>query len=101
LEEALALYNPNSHHALVQQAGFHPQVASQAILGIDLYCLGYPEQALAWSDSAIAEARRLAHPPTLASSLVLGAVPPLLVGDNAALDERADQLVAVATEPRS
>jgi predicted ATPase len=98
LEEALALYDPISHRSLVQQAGFHPQVSSQAILGIVLFCLGHLEQALARSHAAIAEAQRLAHPPTLASSLVLGAMPLWLAGDDAALDERADQLVAVATE---
>ena len=40
----------------------------------------------------------MAHPPSLALSLALGTLPLSLVGDNAALDERADQLVAVATE---
>jgi predicted ATPase len=98
LEEAIALYDPISHRSLVQQAGIHLHVNSQAILGIVLFCLGYPAQALARSHAAIAEAQRLAHPPSLASSLVLGAMPLWLAGDDAALDERADQLVAVATE---
>ena len=98
LEEALALYDPISHRSLVHQAGIHPQVASQAYLGIVLFCLGFPDQALARSSAAIAEARRLAHPPSLAASLAIGARLLSLVGDNAALDERADQLVAVATE---
>jgi predicted ATPase len=98
LEEALALYDPISHRSLVQQAGFHPQVSSQAILGIVLFCLGHLEQASARSRAAIAEAQRLAHPPSLASSLVLGTMPLWLAGDDAALDERADQIVAVATE---
>ena len=72
LEEALALYDPISHRSLVHQAGIHPQVASQAILGIVLFCLGFPDQALAQSNAAIAEARRLAHPPSLAASLAIG-----------------------------
>jgi predicted ATPase len=53
---------------------------------------------LARSNAAIAEARRLAHPPSLASSLALGAWLLSLVGDNVALGERADELVAVTTE---
>jgi predicted ATPase len=73
-------------------------VVSQANLGFVFFCLGYPEQALAKSNAAIAEARRLAHPPSLAVSLLLGAILLSFVGDNAALEERADQLVAVATE---
>jgi class 3 adenylate cyclase/predicted ATPase len=98
LEEALSLYDPISHHSLVHQVGLYPQVASQAYLGNALFCLGYPDQALARSNAAIAEARRLAHPPSLAAGLANGATVLSLVGDNAALDEQVDQLVAVTTE---
>jgi predicted ATPase len=98
LEEVLGLYDPVSHHALVHQAGIHPQVPSQGFLGIVLLCLGYPDQALAQSSAAIAEARRLAHPPSLASSLSLGPILLSLVRDNAVLDEWVDQLVTVTTE---
>jgi class 3 adenylate cyclase/predicted ATPase len=98
LEEAFALYDPISHHSLGHQTGYHPQVVSQANLGFVFFCLGYPEQALAKSNAAIAEARRLAHPPSLAVSLLLGAILLSFVGDNVALEERTGQLVAVATE---
>jgi predicted ATPase len=67
-------------------------------LGIVLSCLGFPDQALAQSNAAIAEARRLAHSPSFAVSLAFSARLLSLVGENAALDERADELVAVATE---
>jgi len=63
-----------------------------------LLCLGYPDQALAESNAAIAAARRLAHPPSLAVTLAVGAIFLSLIADDAALDEWADQLVAVATE---
>jgi predicted ATPase len=98
LEKMLALYDPISHRSLVHQAGFHPHVGAQAYLGIVLFCLGFPDQSLARTNAAIAEARRLTHPPSLAVSLSLGAVPLSFVGDNAALDERARELVAVTTE---
>jgi class 3 adenylate cyclase/predicted ATPase len=98
LEEAVALYDPISHSSLVHKSGIHPQVISQAFLGIVLFCLGFPDQASAQSSAAIAEARRLAHPPSLAGSLSLGSRLLSLVGDTAALDERVDQLVAVTTE---
>jgi predicted ATPase len=67
-------------------------------LGTVLCFLGFPDQALAKSNAAIAEARRLAHPPSLASSLANGTIVLSLVGDNAALDERTEQLIAVANE---
>jgi predicted ATPase len=98
LEEALALYDPISHRSLVNQFGLNPEVGSQAYLGFVLFCLGYPDQALAASDAVIAEARRLAHPPSLAVTLAFGMLLLSLAGENAALDERADQLVAALDE---
>jgi predicted ATPase len=98
LEEAIALYDPNFPRRLVHQSGTSPQVASQAFLGNVLFCLGYPEQALARSNASITDARSLAHPPSLALSLSIGSRLLSLVGDNAALDERAGELIAVAIE---
>jgi predicted ATPase len=98
LETVLELYDPISHRSLAHQTGFHPHLVSQAWLGIDLLCLGFPEQALAQSSATIAGAQREAHPLTLAVNLSNDARLLSLVGDDAALDERADQLFAVATE---
>jgi predicted ATPase len=98
LEEVLALYDPIYHRSLVHQAADDPQVNSRAWLGIVLFCLGYPGQALAQSSAAIAEARGLAHPPSLAASLALSARLLSLVGSNAVLDERAAELITVAIE---
>src|SRR5262249_49048013 len=98
LEEALALYDPVSHHSLMHQAGDDPHVSSLGFLAMVSFCLGYPDQALAGSDAAIAEALGLAHPPSLGASLSLACRLLSLVRDDAALDERAGQLAAVATE---
>ena len=97
-EEVLALYNPISHRELVHHTGSHPHVISQGYLAIALYCLGFPDQALTQSTAAIAEARTLAHPPSLAASLAMGARLLSFDGDTARLDERAGQLIAVAAE---
>ena len=98
LEKALALYDAISHHSLVQQAGVHPHVFSQAYLGNVLFCLGFPDQALARSSANIPEATRLAHPPSLAGALAIGGRLLSLVGDYAALDDWVNQLIALATE---
>jgi class 3 adenylate cyclase/predicted ATPase len=98
LEAALSLYDPNSHHSLGQQTGSHPQVVAQGYLGVVFLCLGFPDQALARSNAAIAEARRLAHSPSLASALMIGAILLSIVGGDGDLDDRVDELVAVATE---
>ena len=97
-EEGCAIYDPISHRLLVDQAGVHPQVVSQGELGIVLFCLGFPEQALACTKAAIAEARALAHPPSLAVSSASGTILFSLVGDDAALDQAAHEIAAVATE---
>jgi hypothetical protein len=97
-EEVLALYDPLSGPSLVRQAAVHPHVASQAQLGMVLLCLGYSDQALARISAAITEARRLAHPPTFFMSLAFGTRVLSLIGDDATLDEWADQLVAGALE---
>jgi class 3 adenylate cyclase/predicted ATPase len=98
LEEVLALHDPISHRSLVQQAAVHPHVTSEAFLGIVLLCLGFPDQGLARSSAAIAEARRLAHPPSLASSLSLGPILLALIGDDAVLGKWVEELVTVTTE---
>jgi class 3 adenylate cyclase/predicted ATPase len=99
LEDGIAIYDPISHRSLGRQAGSgDPRVNLQAYLAIVLFCLGFPDQALAQSSAAIVEARRLGHPASLTLSLSLGTLPLSLVGDDVALDERADQLVGVATE---
>jgi predicted ATPase len=98
LEQVPALYDPISHRSLVHHATIHPQAVAQAYLGIVLFCLGFPEQALAQSSAAMAEARRLAHPPSLAVAWHSGAVLLSLVGDDAALGEWADRAVSATTE---
>jgi class 3 adenylate cyclase/predicted ATPase len=98
LEEVLALHDPISACSLVDYAGDAPHVNSQALMGIVLLCLGYPDQALVQSSAAIAEARRLAHPRSLALSLSNGAIVLSLAGNNAVLSEWVEQLLAIATE---
>ncbi len=98
LEEVLAVYDPVGQPLLVHQAGTHPHVNSKAYLGIVLFCVGFPGEALEQSNSAIAESRRLAHPPSLAASLSLDAMLLSLDGNDGLLRERADELTAVATE---
>jgi class 3 adenylate cyclase/predicted ATPase len=98
LGEVLALYDPISHRSLISQTGSDPRVGSRGHLGIALFCLGFPDQALAQSNAGIHEALTLAHPPSLAASLAMGARLLSLGRDYAALDERAGQLIAVSAK---
>jgi predicted ATPase/class 3 adenylate cyclase len=98
LEQVLALYNPTSHRTLLHEAGDDPHANTQGILGIVLFCLGYPDQALIQSNAAIDEAQRLVHPPSLASVLALGSMLLALIGDSESLNDHAQHLIAVAVE---
>ncbi|MBV8505350.1 MAG: hypothetical protein JOZ11_06015 [Alphaproteobacteria bacterium] len=98
LEAVLAFYDPNTHHALARQPRTRPKLVAQGHLGIVLFCLGFPDQALARSRVAIAEAQQLVHPRSLTVTLALGSRLLVLVRDSAALRQRADKLVGVATE---
>ncbi len=98
LEAALAQYDPILHLSLAHQAGVHPHVLSEAYLGNTLFCLGFPDQAFARSTAAIAEASRLAHPPSLALSLNCGVRLLSFDRDHPILDQWLDQLIAVATD---
>ena len=98
LEAGIALYDPISHRSLVQQATIHPQVVAQAYLGVVLFCLGFPNQALAQRSAAMTEGRRLAHPPSLAVAWHSSAVLVSLVGDDDVPGEWADRVIAITTE---
>jgi predicted ATPase len=97
-EEALTLYDPISQRSLVGQAGFGPRVGVLGFLGLALFCLGFPDQAMARSKAAIAAARSMAHQTSLAVSLTTASRLLSLLGDNATLEQRVGELVSVATE---
>jgi predicted ATPase len=97
LEAGLALYDPASHVSLIQKTIVHPHVHLLVFLGNALFCLGFADQALARMNAAIAGARTLADPPSLAGSLTIGARMLSLIGDTAILGEWMDELIAVAT----
>ena len=82
----------------VREAAFPPDLSAKGVLGFVLFCLGYPDQALAQATAAVAGARRPAHPPSLAAGLAFDARRLSFLGDHAALSERTDELVAVTTE---
>jgi tetratricopeptide (TPR) repeat protein len=97
LEQVLALSDQRSLFQRVAAV-----VISRALLGIVLFCLGHPDQALARSNRAIAEGRRLGlvNQGALAGSLSYGTMLLSLVGDNAVQDEWVEQLVLNCIEER-
>jgi predicted ATPase len=70
LEQSIDLYDPGVHASLAYAAGLDRGVAAR---GYAAWChvpLGHPDQALALSEEAVALARRVGHPVSLADALL-------------------------------
>jgi class 3 adenylate cyclase/predicted ATPase len=99
LERALALYDPRQHRSLAFLYVFDPFVVSASFLAWSLFALGHPEQARARADAALARARELAHPASLAFALFhAGSGLSQFAGDRTAVQERTEALLALASE---
>jgi class 3 adenylate cyclase len=67
------VYDIESHQAhKIVYGGHDPGVCAGVFEGLTLWLLGYPDQALERFDGAVALARRLAHPMSLAQALTYG-----------------------------
>src|SRR5262245_65452382 len=69
LEQAVALYDPQRDRSHAFLHGYDPGVASLCFLARVLWHLGYPDQAVRYSDQAITLARDLCHPYSLSWAL--------------------------------
>jgi predicted ATPase len=63
-----------------------------------VWMLGYPEATLADVDQALKDAREINHAPSLMYALAMTSFVPILLGNYAAANAQADELVAVAEE---
>lgn len=68
-EQALALYHPDHGQTLQEQFGEDLSIASAAYLSSALYFLGFLDLAQQAHKQSLKQARKLAHPHTLAQSL--------------------------------
>jgi predicted ATPase len=100
LEEGLALYDPEHRSLYAELLSFDPLVEMLLHLSWPLACLGYLDQAWSRCDAALDEARRLAHPPTLAwaaggAAWVTGS---LISLEPRALLQYADEMLELTTK---
>jgi predicted ATPase/DNA-binding SARP family transcriptional activator len=100
LERMISFYDPQQHHGtLVALRGSDAGTSALASLACCLWCLGYPEQALKQSQKALALARALGHPWSLADVLChAGCMVNEMRRDPQALKERAEELAQLASE---
>ena len=74
MEQALALYDPQRYEAHTFMFGQDPGAACQAFGGVAMWLLGYTEQALAISRSAVSLSHRLLQPSSQALALHFAAM---------------------------
>ena len=98
LEEGIAHYTPDQHHALIFRMGQYPGVAYRANAVHPLWLLGYSDQALARLHDTLALAHELSHPNSLASTRYWAAFDSQLRRDVQAVHEHAEAAVALSTE---
>ncbi len=98
LEQALALYDPRQHQSPAFFHGLESGLLGSSYLAWILWHLGYPEQALARSQAALALAQTLSHPSTLANALIFTAELHLHRREAQLTREQAEAAVALATE---
>jgi DNA-binding NtrC family response regulator/predicted ATPase len=99
LEQGMACYDPQQHHALAfVYSVSDPGVRCLALSALVLVLLGYPDQALQRINDAFALTRGLAHPFSLAYALNVAAWLHQLRRETALTRERAEALLALCDE---
>lgn len=98
LEQALALYDPRQPRSPDFFYGLEPGVLGSSYLAWTLWHLGYPDQALARSQAALALAQTLSHPAASADALIFAAELHLHRREAQPTRELAEALISLATE---
>lgn len=96
LEQAIALYDPGKHRSHAFCYGLEPGVQGLALIAMDLWLLGYPDQALARSLESLALAQPPSHPSDSADALVFAAEVRLFRREVQPVDDLAQALLGLA-----
>jgi predicted ATPase len=98
LDRAFALYDPIEHRALATRFGSDPGVTILSWRGWPVWCLGYPEAALADAKQAVRDAREIGQAPTLMVALSCAIWVHTLCGKYTATSSLLDEFAALADE---
>ena len=99
LERGAAMYDPKLHHALIfEHGGADTGVAVMTHEALAVWALGYPDQARQKMQAAMACARSLEHPFTLAFGLYFSAWLFKLCGEDAAVRDATAEAVKICDE---
>jgi predicted ATPase/class 3 adenylate cyclase len=99
LEQGMRLYDPQRHrtHAVLY-SGHDPGVCCRHLTALSLWLLGYPDQAVASVQAALALAQQLAHPFSLTLCLHWAAILHHLRREAPLTQARAEAAMTIATD---
>jgi predicted ATPase len=97
-DQSLALFDPAVHRPLAMRFGQDIGVMTLSFRSWARWLLGYPEAALADTDTALKDARGIGQAATLMFALLNGSFTHILRGDYAAANTEVDELAALADE---
>jgi predicted ATPase len=97
-DKGIALYDPERHRSLAFVYATDPGAAGLSHAAVALWLVGYPDQALKRSDEALALARKVAHPFSLAFALFFAAWLRELRREWPMAGEHAEAMVALSAE---
>jgi predicted ATPase len=98
LEQAYALYDSKEHHSSAATYGLDLKTATLNFLSPTLWLLGYPDQALAMSESNLSHARQLGYAFNLALAMMWVYYTRMLRREYRAGKEQAEQLLELASK---
>jgi predicted ATPase len=98
LEQSILLYDPEQHRSHALRYGRDPGVVGAGYLGWALWFLGYPEQAVHRTREALALAREISHPPSIAIALNCLAFLHQHRRDATPTRQWAEEMISLATE---
>ncbi len=86
-------YDPEMHQSLTLPYGQDPGVANLSYASLNLWCLGYPDQASERYSEALGLARELSHPYSIALALAFASWVSLFRREESALQELTEEII--------
>jgi tetratricopeptide (TPR) repeat protein len=97
-EQSIKSYDPSEHGSLAYTVGFDSGVGAHLYAALCHAYLGLPDRALAVSEAAVALAKRVEHPLSLANALHFAGIVHFERGELDRMRERAGEVVVLAEQ---
>lgn len=97
-ERGLSVYRPAEHAPLAAVYSYDPGTATLAYLGMTLWFLGYPDQAVERSRAAVTQTKAMGHAHSYVHSLVRATQVAILSGDGAAALDVIPSILSISDD---